>query len=168
MNKSILAALALSSVICPPSKAAAPTSDKELFNLNKVWSAQLVFTEDQWKAIEPKRTGGGFGGFGGFGGGGRPQGGGRGPGGPGGFNPGAMVSGGLVRELDADKDGSLSKAEFVDGFAGWFKTWDTNQTGSLTSQQLTDGLNTSLNPLGGGGGQGGRPGGGGYSLTARE
>ena len=168
MNKSILAALALSSVICPPSKAAAPTSDKELFNLNKVWSAQLVFTEDQWKAIEPKRTGGGFGGFGGFGGGGRPQGGGRGPGGPGGFNPGAMVSGGLVRELDADKDGSLSKAEFVDGFAGWFKTWDTNQTGSLTSQQLTDGLNTSLNPLGGGGGQGGRPGGGGFSLTARE
>ncbi len=175
MTKSILAALALSSVLCPPSKAAAPTSDKELFNLNKVWSAQLVFTEDQWKAIEPKRTGGGFGGFGGFGGG-RPQGGGPGgggrgqggPGGPGGFNPAGIVAGGLVRELDTDKDGSLSKAEFVDGFAGWFKSWDTNKTGSLTSEQLTDGLNASLNPFGGGGRPGGRPGGGGMNLTARD
>ena len=156
MTKSILAAIAISSVLCPPSKAAAPTSDKELFNLNKVWSAQLVFTEDQWKAIEPKRTGGG--GFGGFGDGGRR------PGGPGGFNPAAMVAGGLVRELDADKDGSLTKAEFVDGFAGWFKSWDTNKTGSLNSEQLTDGLNKALNPFGGG-----RPGGpGGMNLTARD
>lgn len=178
MTKSILAAIALSSVLSPSSKAAAPTSDKELFNLNKVWSAQLVFTEDQWKALEPKRTGGGFGGFGGFGGGGRPPGagggfggGGRGqggPGGPGGFNPAGIVAGGLIRELDANKDGALSKAEFVDGFTGWFKSWDTNKTGSLTSQQLTDGLNTALNPFGGAGGQGGRGGGGGMNLTARD
>ncbi len=178
MTKSILAAIALSSVLSPSSKAAAPASDKKLFNLNKVWSAQLVFTEDQWKAIEPKRTGGGFGGFGGFGGGGRPPGagggfggGGRGqggPGGPGGFDPAGIVAGGLIRELDANKDGALSKAEFVDGFGGWFKSWDTNKTGSLTSQQLTDGLNTALNPFGGGGGQGGRGGGGGMNLTARD
>lgn len=180
MTKTIIAAIAISSLSCPSVKAAAPTSDKELFNLNKVWSAQLVFTEDQWKAIEPKRTGGGgFGGFGGFGGGrppggGGPGGGGRGPGGPGGpggFNPAGMVAGGLMRELDADKDGSLTKAEFVDGFGGWFKGWDTNKTGSLDREQLTDGLNKALNPFGGGGpgGPGRGPGGpGGMNLTARD
>lgn len=180
MTKSFIAVLALAAAFSPSARAAAPQNDKELFNLNKVWSAHLVFSEDQWKAIEPKRTGGGgFGGFGGFGGG-RPPGGGGGfggpggrgqggpggfggPGGPGGFNPAGMVAGGLVRELDADKDGSLTRAEFVDGFSGWFKSWDKNASGGLSSEQITDGLNKALNPFGGG------PGGaGGMNLTARE
>lgn len=162
MTKSLLAALALASALCRPVQAAAPANDKELFDLHKVWTAKLVFTEDQWKAIEPKRVeGGGFGGFGGRGpGGGFGGGGGRGPGGPGGFNPAGMVAGGLMRELDADKDGSLTRGEFVDGFAGWFRTWDTAKAGSLTSDQVTEGLNRALNP--GGGGRGG------INLTARD
>lgn len=192
MTKSFIAAMAVAVAFSPSVQAAAPDNDKELFNLNKVWSAHLSFTEEQWKAIEPKRTGGGFGGFGGFGGG-RPGGGGGfggpggpggrgpggpggfggpgGPGGPGGFNPAGMLAGGFVRGLDADKDGSLTKAEFVNGFAGWFKSWDTNKTGSISSEQLTEGLNKELNPFGGGGGPGGRPGGGGpggMNLTARD
>jgi spore coat protein CotH len=51
--------------------AAAP-----LFQETNVWNVHLIFTAEQWAAMEPKRINGGFGGFGGPGG---PMG---GPGGP--------------------------------------------------------------------------------------
>ena len=54
--------------------AAAP-----LFQETNVWNVHLIFTAEQWAAMEPKRVQGGFGGFGGPGG---PMG---GPGRPGGF-----------------------------------------------------------------------------------
>src|ERR1700722_3515860 len=44
--------------------------------------------------------------------------------------------------LDTDKDGSVTKNEMKSTFDGWFATWDTAKTGSLTEDQLLNGLLT--------------------------
>ena len=54
-----------------------------------------------------------------------------GPGGRGGFGPGRFIAPGLFTATDADKDGSLTRAEFKDTFAKWFDEWDADKSGSL-------------------------------------
>jgi type 1 glutamine amidotransferase/Ca2+-binding EF-hand superfamily protein len=44
--------------------------------------------------------------------------------------------------LDTDKDGAVTKNEMKSTFDGWFATWDTAKTGSLTEDQLLNGLLT--------------------------
>jgi len=103
-------------------------------------------------------------------------GGGRGPGGQRGgnegmgFGPGRFIGSGLFTAADADKDGSLTRAELKGAFEKWFSDWDTNKSNSLNEQQLRDGLNARLprpNFGGFGGGPGGGPGGfGGFGRSA--
>jgi outer membrane protein assembly factor BamB len=86
--------------------------------------------------------------------GGPPQGGGRG-----GFGPGRFIGPGLFAAADADKDGSLTRAELKATFEKWFTDWDKEKAGFLTEDQLRDGLNAVL-PRPDFGGPGGGPGGG--------
>ena len=86
--------------------------------------------------------------------------------GPGGFGPGRFVGPGLFTAADADKDGSLTREELKNTFAKWFADWDSTKSGSLTQDQITEGLNGALprpdfrGPGGRGGGRGpGGPGG---------
>ena len=95
--------------------------------------------------------------------------GGFGPGGPGGRGPGNFMAPGFIAKLDKDKNGELSRTEFVSGFQEWFKGWDKEKSGFLTEEQLRAGLNEMFRPPpgsgpGGPGGTvivplGGRPGG---------
>jgi len=86
-----------------------------------------------------------------------PGGGGRGrPGGRGGpgntlFGPETFLASAFMRELDADKNGELTRDEFVNGFKKWFESWDSAKTGSITEEQLRDGLNDNFRPPGFGG-----------------
>jgi hypothetical protein len=82
----------------------------------------------------------GFGG-GGFGGGGRP-----GPGGPPGFGPAGMLAGAFLTALDADKNGQLTRDEFVAGFGKWFDAWNTDKSAVLTEDQLRAGLDKDVVP----------------------
>jgi hypothetical protein len=72
------------------------------------------------------------------------------------------------RVLDQNKDASVTKAEFTQGFARLFDTWNTDKSGYLTLQQLRAGIEKDLSPssggsspFGGGPGDPGRPGDGG-------
>lgn len=85
----------------------------------------------------------GFGGLGGVGGPGGP----RGPDGPGGFGPGTFLGPAFLTALDPDKNGSLTREEFVRSFQRWFETWNTNQSGSLSEPQLRAGLDRELAPF---------------------
>ncbi len=79
-----------------------------------------------------------------------PPGGGRGGrGGPGGF-----IGGGLFTATDADKDGSLTRAEFKSAFEKWATSFDSDKSGSLNQEKLVAGLNAAL-PRPPGGGRGG-------------
>jgi hypothetical protein len=94
----------------------------------------------------------------GFGGPGGRGGRGGGPGGPG-FSPGMFLGPIFMGALDADKNQSVSKEEFEKGFARWFESWDADKAGSLTEEQMRDGINRDLAPRGFGGppGPGGPP-----------
>jgi hypothetical protein len=73
-----------------------------------------------------------------------------------------FIGPGLFTATDANKDGSLSRAEFKDTFAKWFAEWDAEKSGSLSEEKLRTGLSAALpepNFDGPGGGFGG-PGGG--------
>jgi hypothetical protein len=71
----------------------------------------------------------------------------------------------LFTATDANKDGSLTRAEFKETFAKWFAEWDADKSGSLNEGKLRTGLSAALpqpnfgGPGGGFGGPGG-PGGG--------
>jgi Ca2+-binding EF-hand superfamily protein len=112
---------------------------------------------------------------------------GRGPGGQRGgnegmsFGVGRMLGSGLFTSADANKDGSLSSAELSGLFDRWFANWDTNKTGSVSSDQFRDGLAASLPRFefgqrgpggfagpGGGGGFGGAGGAGGFGMFGRQ
>ncbi len=82
----------------------------------------------------------GFGGRGRFGGAGGPQ----------GFEPGRLLSGAFVTELDADKNGSVSRDEFTQGFRKWFTAWKTDPSGALTEEELRAGINKTFSTLRGG------------------
>jgi hypothetical protein len=95
----------------------------------------------------------------------------EGPGGPGGgrggSGPATFIGPGLFTATDANKDGSLTRAEFKDTFTSWFSEWDAGKSGSLTEEQLRTGLSAALpqpnfgGPGGGFGGSGGGRGRGG-------
>lgn len=84
----------------------------------------------------------------GFGG---PPGGGQGnrPGGPGGFGPAMFLGPGLFTAADADKDGSLTKAEWTATFSGWFAKWDTAKSGLLDEAAVGAGFGSALPGPGG-------------------
>lgn len=144
-------------------EAGAKDKDKEkgkaFFGLDRVLTAHLKFSAKEWDSIKPDEPAGGMGfpGFGGPGPGGRPggpggaggsSGPGAGPGAPGGgFGPGAMLTGVFQRELDANKDGKVSKDEFGAGFKRWFTAWDGKQAGYLDADAIRDGMNKNLNPF---------------------
>ena len=137
-------------------------------NAGKLTQEQFTARLSEILPAGQQRQGGRGGPGGGGGGGGRPGGG--GPGGGGGFSPARFVGPGLFAAVDADKDGSITKAELSTTFGKWFDQWDTDKSGSLTEDKLKTGLAAALpqpnfrgGPGGGGGGQGGRggPGGGG-------
>jgi len=172
-----------------------PVSGDELFDPQKIHKIHLVFTKENWEAMEPDRVGGGFGGPGGPPGGGPGgndrngrdgnrgggPGGNRGPGGGGfgDFSPedmgiGMMLAGGLF-SVDPNKDQKLTLDE-VKGIADkWFTEWDTNKVGTLEEADLARGLNDVAaaamgggpggNNRGPGGPPGGGPGGGGAFLA---
>lgn len=74
---------------------------------------------------------------------GRRGGGGRGFGG-GGFGPAGFVAPGLFTAADADKDGSLTRAELKGAFEKWFTEWDSDKSGALNEEKIREGLNASL------------------------
>src|SRR5688572_32956821 len=76
----------------------------ELFSTTNVHTAHFHFTPEQWKAMEPETQGSFFGGAPGRGGpgGGRPR-----------FGPGMFLAPAFMGPADADRDGKLTKAEFV-------------------------------------------------------
>jgi hypothetical protein len=72
-----------------------------------------------------------------------PQGFGFGPpgGGPGGgFGPGNQLARPLMEQLDSNKDGKLSEAEFAAGMKKFFSQWDTNKDGMLDQREIAEGL----------------------------
>jgi spore coat protein CotH len=87
-------------------------------------------------------------------------------GGPGGFGPGQFVGPALFTAADADKDSSLTRAEWKGLFEKWFVDWDAENSGSLDEEKLRAGLNGALPPpdfagmRGGPEGNPGAPGGG--------
>ena len=82
-----------------------------------------------------------------------------GRGGPGGFGPGMFLGRAFMGALHANKDGEITRAEFMEGFGRWFEAWNTDKSGVLTEEQLRTGINNTLGPPGGGppGGQGAGP-----------
>ena len=87
--------------------------------------------------LNAQAPGGGGSGFGGRGGSGRGAFG-RGGGGFGGRGGGIGTP--VFNALDADKDGSLTRAEFKAGLDSWFSAADTAKGGVLTNDQLLKGL----------------------------
>jgi outer membrane protein assembly factor BamB len=64
----------------------------------------------------------------------------------GGFGPGRFVGPGLFTALDSNKDGSLTGGEMKDAFSKWSTKWDTEKSGTLTEDQLREGLTAALPP----------------------
>ena len=75
-----------------------PVSGDELFDPQKIHKIHLIFTKENWDAMEPERQGGGFGGPGGG-----PPGG--GPGGNRGGGPGGDPGGGGFGDFNPDDFG---------------------------------------------------------------
>jgi spore coat protein CotH len=67
---------------------------------------------------------------------------GRGDGGrPGGFRgPELTPARAILTALDGDKNGRLTREEFVVGFEKWFEAWNTDKNGLLTEDQLRAGM----------------------------
>lgn len=130
-------------------------------------TARAKSVNDQLAGKSTGMTIGGFG-FGGPGGGPGGRGGPGGPpgmGGPGGFGPGTFLGPIFLGALDADDDGEVTRAEFTQGFANWFQSWNTDRSGVLSEDQLRTGIDQDLSPFRGGppGGFGFPPGGPGFS-----
>lgn len=68
------------------------------------------------------------------------------PGRSGGSGLGMMHSRTFLRVLDQNKDASVTKAEFTQGFARLFEAWNTDKRGYLTFQQLRSGIEKDLSP----------------------
>lgn len=150
----LLKSLAIACLCGEVWSAELPNTASDLFRLDRIWSARLSFTAEQWKELQPDQPAGGFP----FG----PPGGGGGPGRRGGFGPGMFLAGPLVAKLDLDQSGSVSREEFNKGFEAFFVSWDANKGGSLDEAAIRAGLNKDLAPQFGppGGGPGGLGGGG--------
>jgi outer membrane protein assembly factor BamB len=105
---------------------------------------------------------------------GAPPGGGGGPGGPGGpggrggrgGGPGRFIGPGLFAAADTNKDGTLTRSELKATFEKWATDFDSDKSGTLSEEELREGLNAALprpnfGGPGGGRGLGGRGGSGG-------
>ncbi len=127
---------------------------KQLEELQKDVDTRLakLLTEDQKKQLKAMREGFGRGGFG-------P--GGFGPGvPPGGFGPGNFLARPLLEALDSDRDGKVSKDEWVAGVRKFFEDTDKDKKGRLDEKQIAEGLNRLFpRPPGFGPGGPGGPGG---------
>src|SRR5579883_364102 len=124
-----------------------PVQASDLFQLTKVWTLHLLFTKEQWEAMEPvqeqtMRGGPGF----------------DNPGHPGGAGP-AMFLVPAFLKADKDNDGKLSKAEFLGLADKWFSEWDSSKAGQVGEDQLRDGMNATFagNLAGGNAGPPGPP-----------
>jgi spore coat protein CotH len=112
-----------------------PARPSDLFQLTKVWTIHLRFTPEQWQAMEPVQAEGVMPGPGRvrFGG----------PGRPGGFGPAAILAPGFLKG-DKDKDGKLSKDEFLALGDQWFSAWDKNKNGQLDLNQVQTGISSTF------------------------
>jgi spore coat protein CotH len=68
------------------------------------------------------------------------------PWGAGGSALGMMFGQSFLQALDENKDSTLTQAEFSQGFARLFTTWNDNKSGSLTLTQLRSGLDKNMAP----------------------
>lgn len=75
-----------------------------------------------------------------------PGGGARGPQGPGGFGPGNFLADTFMRALSRAADSSVTEPEFIQAFDKWFDAWNTDQSGTLSEEQLRAGINKDLSP----------------------
>jgi hypothetical protein len=80
-----------------------------------------------------------------------------GRGGPGG-GPGLLLARAFLAALDEDKNGRLTRVEFVSGFGKWFEAWTTGRSGLLTEDQLRSGIDKDIVLQSAGPGFPGRPG----------
>ena len=159
-------------LLTPSNRGAAALESTRLFEFTRVFPVHLVFTPEQWTAMEPQ---GGFGPFGSnpFGPPGPPgdasipgdRGGPGFPGrpGPGQFGP-SMFLAPLFLRGDSDGDGRLSSIEFSGLGPAWFLAWDTNNSGAVDLDQVRAGLNAAMpgpGDFGPGGGPRGNPAGAG-------
>jgi hypothetical protein len=110
--------------------------------------------------ILPPPQGFGPGGGGAPGGGQQPNRGQQAGGGRGDFAPARFLGPAIFTAADADKNGSLTRAELHATFSKWFAAWDTTKSGWLSEDNLRDGLNAAF-PRPNQGGPGGGPGRGG-------
>ena len=74
-----------------------------------------------------------------------------------GGGPGRFLGDAFMTAFDANEDKTVTHDEFTQAFAKWFETWNTDQSGLLTEQQLRAGINQDLAPF-----RGGPPGGPGF------
>ena len=125
----------------------APPKPDALFVTTKVWSIHLRFTAGEWAAMEPKQNVPDL-----FGGDGGPQGP-RPPGGPGRFGPSTFLAPTFLKEGDANQDGALSGEEFSGLATKWFATWDPDNAGAVSGDQIRKAIDAALAaPAGGAGG----------------
>lgn len=61
---------------------------------------------------------------------------------PGGGRADAAAATGLFSATDMDKDGQLTQMEWKTTFEKWFDSWDTQNTGTVTEDEILVGLNT--------------------------
>jgi len=78
---------------------------------------------------------------------------------PGGNLRTGFIVNGIFTAADADKDGSVTRAELKDRFEKWYSEWDVDKSGALSQEQLYAGLSAALPRQGFGGGTGFGPGG---------
>jgi hypothetical protein len=153
-------------LLMPSTRGPAALESTQLFEFTRVFPVHLVFTPEQWAAMEPK---GGFGPFssnpagppgppgeatnpgdrGGPGFQGRP--------GSGRFGP-SMFLVPLFMRGDSDGDAQLSSNEFSGLEQSWFLAWDTNNSGAVDLDKVRAGLNEAMPGPGGFGPGGGPPG----------
>ena len=50
----------------------------------------------------------------------------------------------LFAAADANKDGAVTRDEFISALDKWFADWDTAKAGTLTATQITDGLTRTI------------------------
>ncbi len=59
-------------------------------------------------------------------------------------HPDELLAAEFLATLDGDRDGTVSRAEFVGGFERWFGQWDKTRAGHLTVDRLREGLERDL------------------------
>src|SRR6478672_1969218 len=130
----ILACLGATSLPAPAAdRNDLPARPADLFQSTQLWTIHLQFTPEQWRAMEPA-------------GGGEMM---RGPqiirlderGRPGEMGPAGILAPNFFKG-DSNRDGQLSKDEFLALGETWFVDWDKSKNGKLDRDQVGAGLNS--------------------------